>query len=612
MDFLRKHKTFIATLIISYVFLVTTYYLTSVGIRPSTLFLQMRRYIPCALAVALSVAAWQQAGLKVKALLPHALVGVLWVLVYPICYWTTFHSTLTFIDKHYDQSFGAYFFAFSVCLRLLLLKLNGWQDKTAFRYTFSLLHLAALLIPLLQLVYFANYKYPITEAASIALLQTNPAEAKEFILLNFGYSGVFVIAMLLCALYLVFVRLNAIRNTCDCVDTGVNFGQKSMACIFVVLIATVGYGSKMFKNTGVMETYVFAKEYFDKTNKFKAYHDKNYAAFDVAPTTPRFSKPSTIIMVIGESASAYYMSAFNDTPNNNTPWLRSMKNNDSFILFPHAYASWGQTVPSLERALTEKNQYNNKEFNQSLTIIDIAKKAGYETYWFSNQGYVSDADTPITLVAKTADHAQWLCEDKALNGKPQYDGDLLNYLKNVDPSKNNFVVLHFMGSHEECINRYPQEFAKFSKPNEFDMVKNYDDSLAYTDYILKNIHQYASEKLNLQAMLYFSDHGGDPYRKRHPEQSGFKFLQIPLFIYLSDEYQELYPDAVAVYKKNRNKFFTNDLIFETVADLLQVKSSSIDEGNSLLNSKYKYTVDTLTTNLGKNRLSEDKEARKDN
>lgn len=611
MDFLRKHKSFIGTLIITYIFLVTTYYLTSVGIRPSTLFLQMRRYIPCALAVALSVATWQQAGLKVKALLPHALVGVLWVLVYPICYWTTFHSTLTFIDKHYDQSFGAYFFAFSVCLRLLLLKLNGWQDKTAFRYTFSLLHLAALLIPLLQLVYFANYKYPITEAASIALLQTNPAEAKEFILLNLGYSGILTIAMLLVVLYFVFVKLNTIQYGYDMEDQGINFGKKSLACIFAVLISTVGYGSKMFINTGVMETYVFAKEYFEKNKKFKAFHEQNFSSLKVSPSMPQFSKPSTIIMVIGESASAYYMSAFSDTPNDNTPWLRSMKNNDSFILFPHAYASWGQTVPALERALTEKNQYNNKEFSQSFTIIDIAKKAGYETYWFSNQGYVSNADTPITLVAKTADHSQWLCEDKELFGKPQYDGDLLNYLKKVDATKNNFVVLHFMGSHEDCFNRYPQDFSKFSKPNEFDMIKNYDDSLAYTDYILKDIHQYASENLNLQAMLYFSDHGGYPYRKRHPDQSGFKFLQIPLFIYLSDEYQELYPDAVAVYKKNRNKFFTNDLLFETVADLLQVKSSSIDEGNSLLNSKYKYTVDTLTTNLGKNKLSEDKKPRLD-
>lgn len=89
-----------------------------------------------------------------------------------------------------------------------------------------------------------------------------------------------------------------------------------------------------------------------------------------------------------------------------------------------------------------ENQYNDKEFNQSVTVIDIAKKAGYETYWFSNQGYISDADTPITMVAKTADHADWLCEDKSLKGKYQYDGDLLNCLKKVDPTKNNFVVLH--------------------------------------------------------------------------------------------------------------------------------------------------------------------------
>ena len=86
---------------------------------------------------------------------------------------------------------------------------------------------------------------------------------------------------------------------------------------------------------------------------------------------------------------------------------------------------------------TEKNLWEafageSQARNKYTYFASVAKKAGYETYWFSNQGYVSDADTPITLVAKTADHAQWLCEDKALNGKPQYDGDLLNYLKKVD------------------------------------------------------------------------------------------------------------------------------------------------------------------------------------
>lgn len=608
MDFIRKHRTFWITLVLVYFFVIVSYYLTAVGIRPTTLYLQMRRYIPCALAVALAVSLWKQAGLNIKSLAPHALVGLLWVLVYPVCYWMTFHGTLTFIDKHYDQSFGAYFFAFSVCLRLLILKWKKWQDKLVFRYYFALLQLLALLIPVLQLVYFANYHYPITEAAFIAILQTNPAEAKEFIFLNFGYTGIFAIGLFFIGLFFVLVKLNSLQKASYVSVDSIFFSKKNMACVLVVLLATLGYGGKIFKNTGVMETYVFAREYFEKTKKFKVFHDKNFAALEVTPSVPRFSKPSTIIMVIGESASSYYMSAFNDTKNDNTPWLRSMKANDNFILFPHAYTSWGQTVPALERALTEKNQYNNKEFNQSLTIIDIAKKAGYETYWFSNQGYVSDADTPITLVAKTADHAKWLCEDKDLKGKQQYDGDLLNYLKEVNPNKNNFVVLHLMGSHEDCINRYPQDFAKFSKPNEFDMVKNYDDSLAYTDYILKDIHEYASANLNLQAMMYFSDHGGDPYRKRHPDETGFKALRVPLFIYVSDEYKQLYPEAVAVYQKHKNKFFTNDLIYETVADLLQVKSNRVVEENSILNSKYKYTGDTLTTRLGRKKLSEDKEA----
>lgn len=55
MNFLLKYKTFFAGLFFTYIFLVEVYYFTSVGIRPTTLFLQMRRYIPCALAVALAI-----------------------------------------------------------------------------------------------------------------------------------------------------------------------------------------------------------------------------------------------------------------------------------------------------------------------------------------------------------------------------------------------------------------------------------------------------------------------------------------------------------------------------------------------------------------------------
>ena len=608
MNFIKKHQSFFVALIISYLLLVVTYVVTSVGIAKYTFFLQMRRYIPCAVTVALATSLWHKAGYNYKKLLPHTVVALLWVLVFPICYWLTFRDSMTFIDKHYDQAFGAYIFAFTVSLRLLFLKLQQWRDNIVQRFFCATIQTCAVIIPLFQILYFAYYKYPFTETAAIALLQTNPNEAKEYLLLNFGYVGIICTIILFASVFYGLYKLNTLEN----IRTEYSaLGKKALALMLVIVVATAGYGAKMFKDTGVMQAYVFAKDYFDRTNKFKEFHDANFANLTVTPSTPRFAKPSTVILVIGESASAYYMSAYSDVKNNNTPWLKSMRNNDNFILFNHAYTSVCQTVPSLERALTEKNQYNKKDFNQSLTVIDIAKKAGYETYWFSNQGYISDADTPITLVAKTADHAVWLSESEMAKKGYQYDGDLLKCLQNVDPNKNNFIVLHFMGSHEDCINRYPYDFARFSEKGKFDMPLNYDDSLAYTDSVLQQVQQYAAEKLNLQAMLYFSDHGGDPYRKRHPDQAGFKSLQIPMFVYVSDEYKSLYANEVGEFKAKRNTYFTNDLIYETVCSLLQIKSNHFDESNSLLNSKYKYTREMLMTALGSRKISEDKEPRND-
>lgn len=608
MNFIKKHQSFFVALIISYLLLVVTYAVTSVGIAKYTFFLQMRRYIPCAVTVALATSLWLKAGYNYKNLLPHTVVALLWVLVFPICYWLTFRDSMTFIDKHYDQAFGAYVFAFTVSLRLLFLKLQQWRDNIVQRFFCATIQTCAVIIPLFQILYFAYYKYPFTETAAIALLQTNPNEAKEYLLLSFGYVGIIGTIILFASAFYGLYKLNTLEN----IRTEYSaLGKKALALMLVIVVATAGYGAKMFKDTGVMQAYVFAKDYFDRTNKFKEFHDANFANLTVTPSTPRFAKPSTVILVIGESASAYYMSAYSDVKNNNTPWLKSMRNNDNFILFNHAYTSVCQTVPSLERALTEKNQYNKKDFNQSLTVIDIAKKAGYETYWFSNQGYISDADTPITLVAKTADYAVWLSESEMAKNGYQYDGDLLKCLHNVDPNKNNFIVLHFMGSHEDCINRYPYDFARFSEKGKFDMPLNYDDSLAYTDSVLQQVQQYAAEKLNLQAMLYFSDHGGDPYRKRHPDQAGFKALQIPMFVYVSDEYKALYANEVGEFKAKRNTYFTNDLIYETVCSLLQVKSNHFDEGNSLLNSKYKYTREMLMTALGSRKISEDKEPRND-
>lgn len=351
-----------------------------------------------------------------------------------------------------------------------------------------------------------------------------------------------------------------------------------------------------------MQLTINVKNYFSALNKFNEYHIANYQNLVVEKPQQSFSKPSTIIMVIGECASRKYMSAFADTKNNTTPWLLEQKSNPDFLLFKNSYTSWGQTVPSLERALTEKNQYNTKEFNQSITVIDIAKKAGYHTYWFSNQGTIDGADTPITLVGKTADTHKWTNEDTAVL---QYDGTLLNYLKSVDPNKNNFIVFHFMGSHADFQNRYPKEFAKWGTPGKNEPVLHYDNSLYYSDYVLSEIYNYAKANLNLQAMVYFSDHGTVPDWKRHPDKNPFAANRIPLFVYLSDEYKATYSETAAALTANKDKYFTNDLMYDMMCGIFNIKSPNYDETQSIASPKYKFTRETLRTNLGKTPLTED-------
>ena len=181
----------------------------------------------------------------------------------------------------------------------------------------------------------------------------------------------------------------------------------------------------------------------------------------------------------------------------------------------------------------------------------------------------------------------------------------MGYLKQIDANENNFIVFHLKGSHFNFINRYPQEFAKFSKPDTYDLIPNYIDSIAYTDYVLQQIQEYAAKHLNLQAMVYFSDHATIPDKRRSPNFGGFATVRIPLFTYLADEYISTHPEIYSALKANRDKYWTNDLAYELICGILDIKSNHYDESNSLASTQYKYTKYMLMTDLGKLHIIDD-------
>lgn len=589
---------YVMTFGISLIVLFGFYMAMNAGLPHKTIFLQLRRYAVCAVLLSISFALWNQSGRTYAQLISHAVVGLAWMIVYPFTYWLTFHQNTHFIDNHFDIAMGVYLFLFSTSLSQLLYHTTR-IPKTVNRCILACIQTVLLLLPLLQIFYYLVYKTPLTEAAWVAVLQTNTAEAYEYLMKVWGIPGLGALGIVILALFSFFFYCHRHAVTLT------PLSKKLTIFTVVLCLASAWYAQRIFTDTGAMWTRHQAQEYFDNARKFAALHDKNAADLQVSPSVPAFHKPSTIIMVIGESASRSYMSAYYPVELDTTPWMRTASQEANFILFRHAYTTMVQTVGSLERALTEKNQYNTMEFHESLTLLDIAKKAGYTTYWFSNQGTISNADTPITLVAQTADHAKWIEDELANSTHVRYDGDLLPYLKEINPNENNFVVIHIMGSHDNYANRYPPEFARWSSDASRDAVQEYSNSLAYTDWVLEQIYQYGKEHLNMQAMLYFSDHGAAPKSIRRPDGASFAALRIPMFLYLSDEYMQLYPATTSALRAHQDSYFTNDLIYEMICGILNIQSNHYYPANSIASPSYSFTRDTLTTDLGKKKLIED-------
>ena len=583
-----KYLLFTALLyFISYLYYVKV----SHGLGHKAEFLQLRRFLPCAI-LAILPAAITQIQLTNNLLLTSMSVGISWIVTYPLLYWATYHKNSTDFGFHFDTVFGLYIIGWLTALKLLIIYFNIFP--IAFLTLITTIEFLILLIPLSQWIFYFLYKSCIDENSMMMLQETHYNEIIEFFK-SFSVATNLFIFVIPTSLYGLFVYLNitALANT----NISINVYQL-ITLLSVITFLTIYLwkkGKGVFVRTGIIELYLDVKEYFETTKLYTKNMNDRLKDLQVIPEKPGFDKTSTILLIIGESESRDYMSAFVDCEYDTTPWLKAQKNNKNFLFFPNSYSCIAHTVSCLERALTEFNQYNNKQFYTSCSIIDIAHKAGYTTHWYSNQGHLGCADTPVTLIANTSGTAKWTKQN--LN-QVQYDEALLEYLDEVDPQKNNFVILHLKGNHFNFINRYPAAFTKWGTPGKYDLLLNYLNSIAYTDSILEKIYEYASTKLNLQAMLYFSDHGT-------PNFDGFGTVRIPMFAYFSNEYISKNKEIYQTLSDHQQKYFTNDLAYELMCSIFNIQSNHFDKTNSLASPQYKFTRDMLTTDLGKMYIKDD-------
>ena len=530
--------------------------------------------LPATLALLFLIQYASRAEIFSRAHLPNLLTGLVWCMAFPLFYTWTYQRQWFMSLIYYDFAVGTAIFIFLASATVILrspLIICG-------------LNLFFLFVPLIELIYYCLTWHCLSPASLMAIYLTNWHEAIEFIRAMIGFPTATIIFLLIGMVLRYFYKIHkefALKTVLD---------KKKVAAAIISLIGSLAALIYYVPQTSMAGLWKTVTDYAEQTQLYS----KNYAerVADLKITTEN-DLSGTIILVIGESASRDYMQVYNpDYPYENTPWLSSKAKREfipprlpddvkinpdyketpentpnltptdgKFILFDNVYASWTQTVPVLQRALTEQSQYNDKEFYDSVSIIDVARKAGYKTYWFSNQGRYGEFDSAITLVAKTADVSEWT--DDAFDFSELEDEILLKFFDKVNPNEKNFIVFHLMGSHIYYNSRYPRRFKKWVTKDGTGMMlaaPSYANSILYTDFVLSKIFDYAAQNLNLQAMIYFSDHGEDLEISHNPDVFRFEMLRIPMFIYVSPEYEKIFPDRVTTLENNQEKYFTKLLV----------------------------------------------------
>lgn len=564
--------------------LFAVYYITTPNVEDSSFYFYYKFFLYAALVTPLPF--FFNKKLIWKHVVCESLIALMWTVLTPLLYRFAYGKA----NIPEDIAAGCYVF--------FLLITTKWYFRRYLPQSLAhslalLLQIIALLPPFFNAIYFTIYKHPLSINAMMAIMQTNPLEAKEYLL-----SIPFSIYIILLLTALAFVNLHMKQLAAEKPFYHYeNFSLPKMS-IIIVLIPSIAMLSilKVFSDTKVFDSAYQAYNYFTLV---ASYREKRIEILKNLKITNNnvYKAPHTVILVIGESASRDYMHAFSSMQDNTTPWLSQHKN--EFILFSNAYSCAYSTIISLQQALTSANFYNQKSFTECLSIIDIAKATGYKTYWLSNQGKISNFDTPITLIAEQSDYSHWLKSDK------KYDDKLLEQLSKVNPTENNFIVFHLMGSHAFYSSRYPKEYQIWTNPNHSGGVEDYKNSILYTDTVLKSIFKYSQEKFNLASFVYISDHGTDPTSMRDPDSSDFKNLRIPMFIYLSSKYKAVNSQMASRLEANKHLPFSNDLLYNLLCSIFNIDSNCFEEDESIASPKYKFNISNVKTNFGKALVKDD-------
>lgn len=377
---------------------------------------------------------------------------------------------------------------------LTLRRLCYWAFFTVFLFV---LITCVLFLP--QIIWFGHP--PATMIG--AFFETDWQESKEFVQSLPLYSYAFSFLTLLFGGYILYLGKKK------------SYARSRKQSIVTLVIGVLATGLTLYRPLSKMKEYhafkwsvsrtaivAFYASIYDNIQEYQAMKKELSRGIEGIPTwqISKVSPPyQNYVLVIGESVRKDYMHLYG-FPQENTPFLDKVHG----TIIDGYTATAPNTTASLLRSFVQMK--GEKDFVYINNIITLAKAAGFETFWFSNQGISGNWDTPIAKLA-------FLCDHKEFTKKGDYasmnyhDSILLPLLQRALQQKSlspRLFILHTMGSHVnfEARLEHPIHFDYYNRK-----LSAYIQTIEQTDTLLKGIYEALQRQGAPFSMLYFSDHG---------------------------------------------------------------------------------------------------------
>ena len=492
---------------------------------------------------------------------------------------------------------------------LLIRLLQGLPLRRLASFLISLLVLGSLFFCFLEIFTIYQYKARIGAGILYALLQTNAKEAQEFIQMYIGLKG----GLLLFAAGAIVSWIYRQRQRWQ-----QQFRSRSsrllLPLFFLSLCAAVRLPFAYLPllegdalDIPMLRVYGAARTALSDMEKYQEIASQ---VNDDIVLKKNDSKIKNIVFILGESTSRHYMHLY-DYPLENTPNFDALKKNNELAVFTDVISPHSITTASLKVLFTFANYESDIPWYQHHTMVDVMKKAGYQTFWLSNQESSGIWGNVAQLFAHRSDHFAFTSfrDSREEFGTP--DEALFPLLDQAQTTagNKNFYVLHLMGGHGAYYYRYPYSFAKF-QPEDIQRKENderklvlaqYTNALYYNDYIVSSVFDKFRDKEAL--VIYLPDHGETVYDDSglagHVEENPNRFmLEIPMIVWASPSFKEKYPEKWAAIRQAVDRPYMTDDIIHTILDLADIAPEEFDPTRSVVSPSF--NADRLRMVQGKN------------